>query len=140
MIYRKELPMNRVFPFILVDNAKEAIEVYMDAFQATLLGETTYHRDFDEHTDYPDKIAHAAIQIESSPLFIADAIKEKENGQERFTINIELSTKDAVLKAFDVLKKEATTIYYAPQDVGWSDLGFSLKDQFKVIFLVYYRK
>ena len=72
-------------------------------------------------------------------MFIADAIDEREDQQERFTVNIELSSKEAVLQAFEVLKENAIKLYYQPQDVGWSELGFSLKDQFIVLFLVYYR-
>ena len=35
-------------------------------------------------------------------MFIADAINEREDQQERFTVNIELSSKEAVLQAFKV--------------------------------------
>jgi uncharacterized glyoxalase superfamily protein PhnB len=131
--------MNRIFPFILVEDAKEAIEFYRKALNATLLGEITYYKEWDIKAQYPDKIVHAALRIEDSQMFIADAINELEDQQERFTVNIELPSKEAVLHAFEVLKEEAVKIYYPPQDVGWSDLGFSLKDKFKVIFLIYYR-
>ena len=131
--------MNRIFPFILVEDAKKAIEVYINAFHAALLGDITYYKEWDDQAPYPDKIVHAALRIEDSQMFIADAINEREDQQERFTVNIELSSKEAVLQAFEVLKENAIKLYYQPQDVGWSELGFSLKDQFNVLFLIYYR-
>ena len=131
--------MNRIFPFILVEDAKEAIDFYIKAFNAKLLGDITYYKEWDDQAQYPDKIVHAALRIEDSQMFIADAINEREDQQERFTVNIELSSKEAVLQAFEVLKENAIKLYYQPQDVGWSELGFSLKDQFKVLFLIYYR-
>jgi len=75
--------MNRIFPFILVDDAKKAIEVYIKAFHAALLGDITYYKEWDDQAPYPDKIVHAALRIEDSQMFIADATNEREDQQER---------------------------------------------------------
>lgn len=78
-----------------------------------------------------------ALSIEGSPLFINDAHEQPESEQSRFTVNVEVDSKDKVNKAYRVLKENAIHIYYEPTDLGWSDFGFSLKDQFGVIWMVY---
>lgn len=131
--------MNRVFPFLSVDGAKAAIELYKQAFDARIVGDITTYEEF--YPDDPDKnhIAHATLQIEGSPLFIGDAKDQPYKEQVRITVNVELSTKEKVQHSFNVLSKEAFHVYYEPCHVGWSDLGYSLRDKFGILWMVYER-
>ena len=129
--------MSRVFPFISVDNARKAIDVYKQAFVTEEIGMPTYYKEFYDDPSIANKIAHMTLSIEGSPLFINDAHEQPDIEQSRFTVNVEVESKDKVDKAFRVLKKDAKHVYYEPTDLGWSDLGFSLKDQFGVIWMVY---
>ncbi|QMS85303.1 VOC family protein [Candidatus Xianfuyuplasma coldseepsis] len=132
--------MSRVFPFISVDGAKDAIELYKQAFNAEVVGEiTTYEEFFPDHPD-KDNIAHAALSIGGSPLFIGDAKDQPYKDQVRVTVNVELPTIESVQKSFSVLQKEAREVFYEPCDVGWSELGYSLRDQYGILWMVYYRK
>lgn len=131
--------MSRVFPFVSVDGAKEAIILYKEAFDASIVGEiTTYEEFFPEDPD-KDKIAHATLSIDGSPFFIGDAKDQPDKEQVRITVNVELSTIEKVQHSFDVLQQDARQVYYEPCDVGWSALGYSLRDQFGVLWMVYYR-
>lgn len=129
--------MSRVFPFISLDDAQSAISLYKQAFIVEEIGSPTYYSEFYDDPSIANKITHMALSIEGSPLFINDAHEQPDNEQSRFTVNVEVESKDKVDKAFRVLKKDAKNIYYEPTDLGWSDLGFSLKDQFGVIWMVY---
>ena len=129
--------MSRVFPFISVDDAQAAISLYKQAFTVKEIGTPTYYSEFYDDPSIANKIAHMALSIEGSPLFINDAHEQPESDQSRFTVNVEVDSKDKVNKAFHTLKEDAKYIYYEPTDLGWSDLGFSLKDQFGVIWMVY---
>jgi uncharacterized glyoxalase superfamily protein PhnB len=129
--------MSRVFPFISVDDAQSAITIYKQAFKVEEIGSPTYYSEFYDDPSIANKIAHMALSIEGSPLFINDAHEQPDAEQSRFTVNVEVDSKDKVKKAFRVLKEVAKHIYYEPTDLGWSDLGFSLKDQFGVIWMVY---
>lgn len=129
--------MSRVFPFISVNNAREAIELYKQAFHLEEIGKPTFYSEFYKEPSIANKIAHMALSIEGCPLFINDAHEQPDSDQSRFTINVEVSTVDKVYQAFNALKESATNIYYEPTKLGWSDIGFSLKDQFGVIWMVY---
>jgi uncharacterized glyoxalase superfamily protein PhnB len=129
--------MSRVFPFISVDDARKAIEIYKQAFTTEEIGMPTYYKEFYDDPSIANKIAHMALSIEGSPLFINDAHEQPDSEQTRFTVNVEVASIDKVYKAFDALKKNAKNIFYKPTNLGWSDLGFSLKDQFGVIWMVY---
>lgn len=132
--------MNRVFPFISVDNAADAIELYKRAFGAKEIGDRTFYREFYDDPTIKNKIAHVTLSIEDSPLFINDAYEQPNTDQSRFTVNVELSTNDKVVHAFHVLRETAQTIFYEPMNLGWSELGFSLKDAFGVLWMVYVRE
>lgn len=129
--------MSRVFPFISVDDAKNAIRLYKQAFDVIEVGDPTYYSEFYSDPTIANKIAHMALSIEGSPLFINDAHEQPDVEQSRFTVNVEVDSKDKLYKSFHALKENAKHIYYEPTNVGWSDLGFSLKDQFGVIWMVY---
>lgn len=130
--------MSKIFPFISVDNARKAIMLYKHAFHARDVGEITLYKDMIENS-YDDGIAHAALAIDDAMLFINDARDQPDVDQLRFTINVELQSQEKIMHAYDVLKHDAKNIYYQPMALGWSDLGFSLKDQFGVIWLIYLR-
>lgn len=129
--------MSRLFPFISVDGAQTAIELYKQAFNVEEIGKPTFYTEFFDDPTIANKIAHMAISIEGSPLFINDAHEQPDSDQSRFTINVEVSSRDKVHKAFNKLKETSKHIYYEPKKLDWSDVGFSLKDQFGVIWMVY---
>lgn len=132
--------MNRIFPFISVDDAASAIDLYKEAFHASLIGEITYFSTFEPEASYKDKIAHAALKVEQSQFFIGDAVDQPYVGDTRFTVNVELPSKDKVIHAFNVLEKDAKEVFGGLEEQAWSELGFTLRDAFGVIWLVYFRK
>jgi len=132
--------MNRVFPFISVDNAEEAIELYIKAFDGKIKGEITRYGEFEPDKPYKDKIAHATIQIEQSHLFISDALDQPYVDDTRFTVNVELPSLETVKSSYDVMVVGAKKIYNAPIKLPWSELGYTLRDKYGVIWMVYYRK
>ncbi len=46
-----------------------------------------------------------ALSIEGSPLFINDAHEQPDAEQSRFTVNVELDSKDKVKKAFRIKRR-----------------------------------
>lgn len=131
--------MNRVIPFLSVDGAKEAIQLYERAFDAKVVGDsTTYDAFFPDHPD-KDKIAQVTLSIEQSPLFLCDAKDQPYKEQDRITISIEHATIEQVQTSFDVLQETAKEVFYPPTNLGWSDLGYSLRDEFGILWMVYVR-
>jgi len=129
--------MNRVFPYLFVNNSNEAIKLYKKAFDATLIGDITYLESNDEANQ---KISHATLAIEKSQFFIGEADLIDYDKNSRITVNVELSSESKVKQAFEVLEKKAKKIYYKPQHLPWSSLGFSLRCQFEIDWMIYYRK
>lgn len=129
--------MNRVFPYLFVNNANEAIKLYKKAFEAKLIGDITYLESNDEVNK---KISHATLAIEKSQFFIGEADLKDYDKNSRITVNVELSSESKVKQAFEVLEKKAKKIFYKPQYLPWSSLGFSLRCQFEIDWMIYYRK
>ena len=129
--------MNRVFPYLFVNNANDAIKIYKKAFNAILIGDVTYLESNDEVNK---KISHATLAIEKSQFFIGEADLIDYDKNSRITVNVELSSESKVKQAFEVLETKAKKIFYKPQHLPWSSLGFSLRCQFEIDWMVYYRK
>ena len=129
--------MNRVFPYLFVNNANDAIKLYEKAFDASLIGDITY---IESNDNANKKISHATLSIEKSQFFIGEADLIEYDKNSRITVNVELSSESKVKKAFEVLEKTAKKIYYKPQYLPWSSLGFSLRCQFEIDWMIYYRK
>ena len=132
--------MSRVFPFISVDGAMQAIELYKKAFKAKIVGEITTYGEWAPEMADKDKIAHAALSIFESPIFIGDAIDQPYKEQGRVTVNVEVPSLEEVRSSFEELKKDAMKIFYEPRDVGWSELGYCVRDKYGIIWMAYYRK
>jgi uncharacterized glyoxalase superfamily protein PhnB len=129
--------MTRVFPFIQVDDAMSALTFYGKAFGAKPVGDITYYKAFEPDSEYKDLIAHSALQFNEAMLFISDAIDQPRTNETRFTVNVELDNEDLIKNSFNVLSVNAEEIYYEPVNIGWSPLGYSLRDKFGVIWMVY---
>lgn len=132
--------MNRVFPFVGVDGAKEAIELYKEAFHAEVVGKITTYGDFAPAKADPELIAHCALKIFGSPLFIGDAVDQPYKEQSRVNVTVEIPTLDMVKSSFEVLQEEASNVFYKPRDVGWSELGYCVRDKYGIIWMAYYRE
>lgn len=132
--------MSRVFPFVSVDGAKDAIELYKNAFDAKIVGEITTYGEWAPEMADKDMIAHAALDIDGSPMFIGDAVDQPYKEQSRVTVNIEIPTLEKVKSSFAVLKKDAMKIFYEPKNVGWSELGYCVRDKYGIIWMAYYRE
>tara|TARA_B100001939_G_scaffold324912_1_gene317262 strand:- start:3041 stop:3430 length:390 start_codon:yes stop_codon:yes gene_type:complete len=129
--------MNRVFPYLFVNNANNAIKLYKKAFDAILIGDVTY---LESNGEANKKISHATLAIEKSQFFIGEADLIDYDKNSRITVNVELSSESKVKQAFEVLEKKAKKIYYKPQHLPWSSVGFSLRCQFEIDWMIYYRK
>ncbi len=68
--------MSRLFPFVSVDGAKDAIELYKKAFDAKVIGEMSTYGEFPNMEAYKDLIAHATLHIFDSPMYIQDAVDQ----------------------------------------------------------------
>ena len=77
--------MNRVFPYLFVNNANEAIKLYKKAFNAILIGDITYLESNDEANK---KISHATLSIEKSQFFIGEADFIDYDKNSRITVNV----------------------------------------------------
>lgn len=126
--------MQSIIPFIFVDNASEAIKLYEKAFHARVYGMSYLH----EYEDVEDKtlIAQSTLIIYGDHLFIGDAYEQPNPISERSTIVIQVPTVEDVNRSFNVLK-EGGHVYYEPAKLPWSDLGYSLKDSFGVVWMIY---
>lgn len=129
--------MNRVFPYLFVTNADEAIKLYKKAFDAILIGDITY---IESNEVANKKISHATLSIDKSQFFIGEADLIDYDKNSRITVNVELSSESKVKQAFEVLETKAKKIFYKPQHLPWSSLGFSLRCQFEIDWMIYYRK
>ena len=126
--------MQSIIPFIFVDKASEAIKLYEKAFHATLY-DISYLHEYEEVED-TSLIAQSTLIIYGNHLFIGDAFQQPDPISDRSTIVIQVPSIDDVTHSFNILKEQGQ-VYYAPVELPWSKLGYSLKDAFGVVWMIY---
>ena len=116
--------MTQIIPYLTVSNAAEAIEFYVRAFGAKDMG----------RMPGPDgKLMHAAIEIEGSPVFLADEFVEwgaRGPGLLGGTpVTIHLQTDDAE-RIFRRAVEAGCEVAMPLELQFWGDLYASLKDPY----------
>lgn len=125
---------------ITVFHAKEAVEYYLDVFNAELLGKIVMMEDMPGYEDsiYKGLVAHAHIVIGDTDLYVNDQLGDhiQEMGRNiQFCIN--LTDEEVFTKMYEKVK-ERSTLERDIEEEYWGAKSFSIKDPFDIVWHVFY--
>lgn len=112
----------KVVPYITVENAKAAIEVYVDLFGATLVDHMPFTKEvgagfgFPEDFDYEGSTMHAVIDIGGATIFLSDG-----QGAVRGNVEIVLDfeAKEQIEEVWSKVKKAGYEIVMEMEQQFW---------------------
>ncbi len=114
-------PENTVVPMLIIDNAAEALDFYVNALGAKLI--------YNMPTTDGKKVMHASIEIGNTRIYISDVVPDKGTKTSGAAFCLYTHHVDAAFKkACEAGAKEKT----APKDMFWGDRMGSVEDKFGV--------
>lgn len=116
--------MIRIIPYLLVKNAKKAIEYYVKVFDAKLINHQSFNEEIiksmklNYNEDLSESTMHATISIRGSSIYLADNTQEtQDNGHVEITLEIE--TRQEIQAFFDNAKKHGCQIKMELNHYDW---------------------
>ena len=139
---------NKVIPYLMVRNGKEALEFYKKVFSATI-GEVMYADKIpgQENNENAKKtIIHAPLTINGNTIFLADA-NTNSNSEENLTVfgnNIALcllyGNKEKQKTTYDLLKANSSKIIMELMDTFWGDTFGVIEDKYGITWQLTYNE
>lgn len=130
--------MGELITFVTVDNCLEAIAFYKEVFHAELVGEITMLENIPGMEKYKGKVGHATLKIGSNRIFINDALVDYPLVQgERIQLVLDMDTEENLKMAYEKLVNSGKVVTKL-QEVHWGALFGSVKDQYGVIWQIYF--
>ncbi len=129
--------MSKVTPYLTLYNAKVAVAFYQSVFKTEIIGEIDMLSSFEGFEDYEDKIAHCALKIEDTIVFINDNLEEEPLALgDHIQLVIKMDSEEEVREAFG--KLEDGGFVFAPlQEVPWGKISGTVRDQFHVTWMIF---
>lgn len=124
---------------LTVYNAHEAIDFYQYVFKAELLGEIVMLDSTPgfENSKYEGLVAHSALRIGNTTLFINDQIEgEIQEVGRSIQMCVFFDTLEELQKVFKILKKEGTVEREIERE-HWGATSASIMDKFHVVWHLY---
>lgn len=129
--------MSQVTPYLTLYNAKDAIEYYKDLFKGEIIGEIDMLSDFEGFEDKTDKIAHCALKIFDTVVFINDNLEEEPLAVgDHIQLVVKFDDKDHLKNVFRTFAENGHV--FAPlQEVPWGSLSGTVRDQYHVTWMLF---
>ncbi|AJY76963.1 VOC family protein [Paenibacillus beijingensis] len=133
----------RLIPYLVLNgNAKEAIDFYEKALDATLLFSQTFG-EMPENPDFPlpaeakDLVAHATLKVGESELMFSDAFPgQPHQSGNQVTICISTDDKEKSKQIFEVLQQDGQ-VGLPLQETHFSPSYGIVTDKYGVTFQIY---
>ena len=132
--------MREIIPFLTVKNCLEAIDYYIDVFDAKLDGEITMMNNIRGYEDekYKDLVGHATLLIGKSKIFMNDYLEEnkhKEGNNTQFVLNF--YNEEELRSKFNRIAKDGNLVWDL-EEVFWGALFGTVKDKYGIYWQLYY--
>jgi uncharacterized glyoxalase superfamily protein PhnB len=117
--------MAKINPYLMVENGKEAIELYKDLFGAKLVEHTPFskkmggeHFGFPDDFDYENSTMHAILDIKGAVIMLSDNPMGK-TGSGNVQILITLDSKEEIDKIHEKVHKKKFIIIMPLEKRAW---------------------
>ena len=129
--------MSKVTPYLTLYNAMEAIDFYKEVFHGEVVGEIDMLNKFEGFENYPDHVAHCALRILDTIIFIndnleSDPLKEGDHIQ----LTVVMDSEEELRRAFELLKDNGL-VFNEIQEVPWGKLGGTVRDKYHVTWMMF---
>jgi PhnB protein len=129
--------MSQVTPYLTVYNAMDAIDFYKEVFHAEVHGEIDMLSNYDGYKELTDKVAHCALKIFDTLIFIGDNIeKEPLAVGDHIQMVVQFEDEEHLKKAYDTLSKEGH-VFSELAEVPWGKIGATVRDSFHVTWMMF---
>jgi len=138
--------MAKINPYLMVENGKEAIELYKDLFGAILVEHTPFskemggeHFGFPDDFDYENSTMHAVLDINGAVIMLSDNPLGK-SGSGNVQILISLDSKEELDKINEIVQKKKFTIIMPLEKRAWGMWFLMFEDSFGIGWQLAYRE
>lgn len=129
--------MSQVTPYLTVYNALDAIEFYKEVFHAEVHGEIDMLSNYDGYKELTDKVAHCALKIFDTLIFIGDNIEEEPLAVgDHIQMVVQFEDEDHLKNAYDTLSEDGH-VFSELQEVPWGKIGATVRDSFHVTWMMF---
>ena len=129
--------MAQVTPYLTLFDAQKAIRFYQDVFDATIYGKIEMLSDFEGFETYSDKVAHCALLVFDTLIFINDNLEEDPlDIGDHIQLVVKFDEESHLHEAFVKLKEDGH-VFSDLQNVPWGRLGATVRDRFHVTWMMF---
>ncbi len=135
--------MVKINPYLMVENGKEAIELYKDLFGAKLLDHTPFAREagqafgFPEDFDYENSTMHAVLDIKGAVIMLSDNALGKP-GSGNVQVLITLDSKKEIEKIHEKVQERKFNIIMPFRKTEWGSWFLVFEDSYGVGWQINY--
>ena len=135
--------MVKINPYLMVNNGKEAIELYKDLFGAKLLDHTPFAKEagqafgFPEDYDYENSTMHAVLDINGAVIMLSDNALGK-SGSGNVQVLITLDSKKELDKINEKVLKKKFDIIMPLEKRGWGMWFLLFEDSYGIGWQISY--
>ncbi|MCY3410152.1 MAG: glyoxalase/bleomycin resistance/extradiol dioxygenase family protein [Candidatus Heimdallarchaeota archaeon] len=126
--------MTRVKPYIMVSNAKKALEAYSEVFNAELIARMKFApgMGLPDDYDYENSTMHCSFKLGEAVLFMADDVQNEYVTGGKVDIMVEPETLDEMRAIYHRAEKAGWTIDQKLEKMYWGDWYCRVTDPFGV--------
>ena len=135
--------MAKINPYLMVENGKEAIELYKDLFGAKLMEHTPITEEmgssfgFPEDFDYENSTMHAVLDINGGIIMLSDNALGK-SGSGNVQVLLTLDSKEALDKINEKVQEKKFTIIMPCEKTSWGSWFLMFEESYGIGWQVAY--
>jgi PhnB protein len=135
--------MATINPYLMVDNGKEAIELYKELFGARLMDHTPFSEEagasfgFPDDFDYKNSTMHAVLDIKGAVVMLSDNAMRKP-GSGNVQVLITLNSKKELDKIHEKVQKMKFAVIMPLSKTSWGSWFLMFEDSYGVGWQINY--
>ncbi|MFX0040841.1 MAG: VOC family protein [Candidatus Heimdallarchaeota archaeon] len=135
--------MIKINPYLMVDNGKDAIELYKDLFGAKLVERTPFAKEsgvyfgFPDDYDYENSTMHAVLDIKGAIIMLSDNALGK-LGSGNVQVLLTLDSKEDIDKINEKVQKNKFNVIMPLEKTFWGSWYLMFEDSFGIGWQIMY--
>ena len=129
--------MAKINPYLMVENGKEAIELYKELFGAKLVEHTPFEKEAGAHFGFPDdydyenSTMHAILDINGAVIMLSDNALGK-SGSGNVQVLMNLDSKEEIDKINEKVQNKKFTVIMPLEKREWGMWFLMFEDSFGI--------